>query len=359
MEQPIYSVVQVTDQLNVGGAEQIIVMLANLLQQHGHYSAVITTVAPGKLSQKLHPSVEHINLRRKWKWNPLTMYRLVKVLKGFDIAHVHSAYNLRYVYLVSRLFFLRKTIFYHEHYGNAVNTKPDFFQKRIYRQTIFIAVSQKLAEWANNTVGLKNSQVFILPNTIVKNKITPAFQPTDQFKLCIVGNILVNKNILFALELLTFLRQKKQSVHLTIIGNIVDKEYYKQLLNFIKQTNLQSNVCFIHDCLDVQASLHLFKAAIHCSLSESGPLVLIEYLAQGLPFVAYNTGEVATRLQSYLPAFIMNDFNVEKWIEAIEQATTLPKKEIETRFDLLYQKYFSPENYYLECISIYNKGLLF
>ncbi|MGN6617623.1 MAG: glycosyltransferase family 4 protein [Ilyomonas sp.] len=358
MEQPIYSVVQVTDQLNVGGAEQIIVMLANLLQQHGHYSAVITTVAPGKLSQKLHPAVEQINLNRRWKWNPLALYHLIKLLKSFDIIHVHSAYNLRYVYLASRLFFLRKTIFYHEHYGNAINTKPGFLQKRIYKQTIFIAVSQKLAEWAHNTVGLQNSRVFILPNTIVKSKITPVFQPADQLKLCIVGNILVNKNMLFALELLSLLREKNRSVHLTIIGNIIDRDYYAQLLNFIKQTDLQPNVSFIHNCLNVQALLHQFKAAIHCSFSESGPLVLIEYLAQGLPFVAHKTGEVATQLQSYLPAFIMNDFNVEKWIEAIEQATSLPKKEIETLFDFLYQKYFSPEAYYLRCVSIYKEGLL-
>src|SRR3954451_9541010 len=105
MQQPIYSIVQVTDQLNVGGAEQIVVMLANLLQAHGHPTAVVTTVASGPLANKLHPIVQFINLNRQWKRNPVTMYRLVKVLKQFDIVHVHSSYNLRYVYLASRLFF--------------------------------------------------------------------------------------------------------------------------------------------------------------------------------------------------------------------------------------------------------------
>src|SRR6476661_8072820 len=118
MQQPVYSIAQVTDQLNIGGAEQIIVMLANLLQVHGHTTAVVVTIAPGSLASKLDPAVQLINLKRRWKWNPVTMYRLVKVLKQFDVVHVHSSYNLRYVYLASRLFFLRKPIFYHEHFGD-------------------------------------------------------------------------------------------------------------------------------------------------------------------------------------------------------------------------------------------------
>src|SRR4051794_8408135 len=148
MQQRVYSIVQVTDQLNIGGAEQIIVMLANLLQAHGHSTAVITTVSPGPLANRLHQNIQFINLNRKWKWNPVTMYKLVKALKQFDIVHVHSSYNLRYVYLASSLFCLRKHIFYHEHYGNAINTFPNILQRHIYSKSVFIAVSQKLATWA-------------------------------------------------------------------------------------------------------------------------------------------------------------------------------------------------------------------
>src|SRR4051812_13702653 len=169
MQQAVYSIVQVTDQLNAGGAEQIILMLANLLQAHGHSTAVITTVTPGPLAERLHPSVQLINLNRKWKWNLITMYKLVKVLKQFDIVHVHSSYNLRYVYLAKRLFFLRKPIFYHEHYGNAISTIPNNLQKYIYAQTNFIAVSNKLAIWAKSTVKVPVKKVFVLPNTIVKS----------------------------------------------------------------------------------------------------------------------------------------------------------------------------------------------
>lgn len=358
MQQPVYSIVQVTDQLNVGGAEQIIVMLANLLQAHGHPSAVVTTVALGPLATNLHPSVQRINISRKWKWNPITMYRLVKALRSFDVVHVHSSYNMRYVLLASRLFFLRKPIFYHEHYGNAVNTHLTILQRYMYAQTNFIAVSKQLAEWAKNGIGLPESNVFVLRNTIVKSSTTQSYQHSDTIRLCIVGNILPNKNILFALQVLQALQQKrKELVQLTIIGNIGDEQYYQQALAFINENHLQQTVAFVHDCSNVQSILPQFTAAIHCSLSESGPLVLIEYIAQGLPFVTYNTGEVAQQLQSHLPALIMEDFSIDKWVEAIAHVIALPRQEITAQFDNLYQTYFSPKAYYQQCIAIYKKGL--
>lgn len=357
MQQQLYSIVQVTDQLNVGGAEQIIVMLANLLQAHEHSTAVITTVAPGPLANKLHPGVQLINLHRRWKWNLLTMYRLIKVLKRFDVVHVHSSYNLRYVYLASRLFFLRKPIFYHEHYGNAVNTLPNTLQQYIYTKTYFIAVSNKLAIWAKSTIKLTDKKVFVLPNTIVKRNIPETYQSSDELHLCMVGNILPNKNIHFALQVLQALQQLKKQTSLTIIGNITDDKYYKHLLTFIDENDLEQSVSFVTDCSDAQNLLHQFTAAIHCSLSESGPLVLIEYLAQGVPFITYNTGEVVQQLQPHIPDFIMQDFDLEKWLQAIKHIIALPRQEIAGQFEYLYKTNFSPETYYINCLEIYKKGL--
>lgn len=356
MQQP-YSVVQVTDQLNVGGAEQIVVMLANLLQAHGHSSAVVTTVAPGPLAAKLHPAVQLTSLQRGWKWNPVTMYKLIMVLKGFDVVHVHAAYNLRYVYLASRLFFLNKRVFYHEHYGNAVNTIPNALQQYIFAHTCFIAVSNRLAAWAKSVLKLPENNVFVLPNTIVKSGESKPHQPGETWRLCMVGNILPNKNTGFALKLIQALQQKGQPVHLTVIGKNADEKYYQQLSHFINGNNLQQSVAFKTDCDDVQSILHQFDAALHCSFSESGPLVLVEYLAQGLPFVTFNTGEVAEQLQPHLPHFILPGFDIEKWVQAIAHIMTLNRQQTASRFDRLYQQYFSPQTYYQQCIAIYNKGL--
>ncbi len=358
MQQPAYSIVQVTDQLNVGGAEQIIVMLANLLQVHGHTTAVVTTIAPGTLASKLHSSVQHINLQRRWKWNPVKMYRLVKVLKQFDVVHVHSSYNLRYVFLASRVFFLRKPIFYHEHFGDiAINTAVAWHQKWIYPNVTFIAVSRQLAEWAIIKVKLSPKHVFLLQNTIGRQEIKQGNILPQVYQILLVSNIRRTKNIEFAIELVKELNNSTASYYLTIIGQVRDGEYYREIQQLIHNYSLAKHIHFNHDCNDVQPLLSNYHLALHTSKSETGPLVLIEYLAQGLPFVTYNTGEVVQQIQPHLAAFIMQDFSVEKWLQAIETASTLPRELVASQFTELYQKHFSLKAYYDQCIAIYKEVL--
>ena len=357
MQQPIHSIVQVTDQLNVGGAEQIVVMLANLLQAHGHMLAVVTTVAPGPLSGKLHPTVQQINLQRRWKWNPITMYRLIRVLKQFDVVHVHSSYNLRYVYLASCLFFLRKPIFYHEHFGDIdINTAVAWHQKWIYPNVIFIAVSRQLAEWAINKIKLSPKNVFLLPNTIARQKIKQANTLAQPYQLVLVSNIRRTKNIEFAIELVKALNCFTDAYYLTIIGQVRDEEYYREIQQLVNDYSLTEHVDFNHDCNNIQPLLNNYHLALHTAKSETGPLVLIEYLAQGIPFITYNTGEVVQQIQPCLPAFIMQDFNLKQWLQAIKVAIELPREQVVSQLVELYQKYFSLEAYYNQCMTIYKEG---
>jgi glycosyltransferase involved in cell wall biosynthesis len=260
MQQQTLSIIQVTDQLNVGGAEQVIVMLANLLQSHGNQSAVVTTVAPGPLASKLRASVQLINLQRRWKWNPVTMYRLIKLLKTFDVVHVHSSYNLRYVYLASRLFFLRMPIFYHEHYGDInINAAVAWHQRLIYPHVIFIAVSKQLATWAIDNIKLAPQRLFLLQNTITKQAVKLINLPSFQYRLLLVSNIRRTKNIEFAIEILKTLNTAKVAHYLTVAGQINDINYYGELKQLISEYSLGEFINFIHDCNEVQPLLNRGK----------------------------------------------------------------------------------------------------
>src|SRR5205085_9781365 len=117
MQDRKFKIAQIMDRLHIGGAERVVVMLSNLLQQHGQTVKVITTVTPGPLAKQLHKEIKQVTLNRKWKWNPVTMRRLINEIKDYDIIHVHSSHNLRYLYLSGKLYGLKKPIFFHEHYG--------------------------------------------------------------------------------------------------------------------------------------------------------------------------------------------------------------------------------------------------
>ena len=360
MLHPKYSIVQITDQLNIGGTERVAVTLCNLMHAHGHKVKMLTIVSPGPLAVQLNKEIEIKNLNRNWKWNPAFMYRLIKEIRGYDVVHVHSSYNLRYVFLAAKIFGLKKTIFFHEHFGDInINQSVAWHTKYIFPKTIFIAVSNQLARWALEKVGVPANKVFVLPNIATKiaaEKISA--KSTDSINLLVVSNIRTSKNLEFAItifdELVTL---KKRNYQLTIIGNIADEAYFNKIKNLIADKKIQNKISFIHDCISVQSLLPQYDIALHTATSESGPLVLIEYLAQGLPFITYATGEVVEQIKNDLPEFIMSSFNMDEWIAAIQNLLSADTEPLQKRMNIVFEKYYSPENYYQQCIAIYEAGL--
>ena len=354
------SIVQVTDQLNVGGAERVLVTLSNLFHRHGHAVTVLTTVRPGPLASSLDKGIRQVTLNRGWKWNPITLYRLYNTIKPYDIVHVHSFYNLRYVLLAARLFGLRKKICYHEHSGYVQPTDTvSRLKKYLLQQTLFIAVSERLQQWAVTQAAIPSGQVFLLPNTVARVNTGNQLRKEHTTKrVIIVSNFLPNKNLAFAIRLLIELRGKQGiDIDLAIVGKVYDEPYYREILQQITAANLAAHIEIIPSCNEVQALLSSFDLAIHTSLNESGPLVLIEYLAQGLPFLSYQTGEVAAIIQQELPAFILDSFETERWVESIRHILAQPKGIWQDKLTGLYEKYFSTDGYYRKCLPVYEQAL--
>lgn len=356
MQLPLYTIAQVTDQLEIGGAEQVIVMLANLQQAHGHRVTVVTTVAPGPLAGGLRMGIQLVNLNRRNKWNFVAMYRLSKLLREIDVVHVHALHTLRYVSLAAAIFRLRKKIVYHEHHGNRVQQPASGLTRWLLRRTVFIGASQSLCNWAVAAAGLVPGQVCLLRNTVIKEKSNGLVPADDAIRLCMVGNVLPNKNVLFALQLLQQLSSSGvKPVYLTIYGNIRNNHYYQQLIDYIQAHRLSGHVNFVTGCSRVQPVLSQYHLALHCSLSESGPLVLVEYLAQGLPFISFATGEVAAQLQHVLPEMFMQQFDVHAWAIACKELLDKPRSPLTQHLQQLYAEAFSPELYYQQCSSIYKQ----
>ncbi len=360
MQNKKLSVIQITDQLNVGGAERVLVTLSNILYKNGHQAAVLTTVAKGPLAPQLNEGIPVIDLQRKWKWNPFKMRQLVKAIKGYDIIHVHSSYNLRYVYLACKLFGLKKPIFFHEHFGDIeINSRVSWHQQVIYPKTILIAVARSIEQWALQSLKMNRESVFLLPNTVTVFNSNAAKEPKlDRIKrLLLVANIRPTKHIEFALDLLKELNINNQ-FHLSIIGKPTDKIYLETLQKKIKKLELAEMVNFLFDADKIQPLLHQYDLAVHTARSESGPLVLIEYLAQGLPFVTFNTGEVVQQIKAELPEFIVEDFNTSEWIEKINFLLNNENRDaIQQKMQKVFSDHYSEEEYYSRCIHIYSQGL--
>ena len=90
-------VLHVIDTLDIGGAEEITVLLLNLFSEKGHTTGLVTILDSGRLSEKINKDVKHISLKRKSKWSIKTARIFMKLASNYDIIHIHLCHNLKWV----------------------------------------------------------------------------------------------------------------------------------------------------------------------------------------------------------------------------------------------------------------------
>lgn len=356
LEKPL-KILQVIDRLDAGGAERVMVDLSNLLDSYGNQVTTLALLEHGELGQYLNPTIKQVDLNRLDKFARKYMKRVRKLAENHDVLHVHMRHNLKYVWLVKKLYRFSAPIIFHDHYGKInIDQKASFMLKRALKDCYYIGVSNQLSDWAKSVVRLPAIKVFCLSNIIRKKELEDLQKKSGKkIKLVMVSNIRKEKNIEFGISVVTELI-KNHKVSMTIYGTVVDKEYYKALKLKIEKNKIKDLVNFVHDCSDIQPELLKFDVAIHTALSETGPLVLIEYLAQGLPFVTYNTGEVVKQIGRDAPELIADNFDVSDWTEKI---VMLKKNKESQHLTSIYNNYYSEENYYHKCLEIYQKSLIY
>ena len=334
-------ILQVIDRLNVGGAERVCVDISNLLINKNINVAVLTITEKGELLSFLDSKIKTHSLQRKSKFNLKTMKKMILILNNYDIAHIHMRHTYRYVKFASLFYKLSCKLILHDHFGSiAFDKSVPLFMTNLLKPKFYIGVSNELIGWAQEK--LKISETYLLENIIIKKNCS-----TQQKKDTVVhvSNIAPIKNQLFSIKLI-----EKTSYDLVIYGKIKDVNYYDQLKKYLKLNNLENRVSFIHNEKNIQNVLGNFKLGLMTSISESGPLVLIEYLAQSLPFVANKTGQVANILSDDLPFFV-DDFNLDKWLDKMAQVIDYDS----TNLQGYYYKYFNPSDYINKCIEIYKR----
>lgn len=339
-------VLQVIDQLGVGGAERVVIDLSNILHNNSINVSFLVLLRKTNQDILLNKNIPKFYLKRKSKFSVKYLFRLSKILKNYDIIHVHMRHTFRYVQLASKLFGINSKVILHDHSSKTnIEFNVPFLLNSFLKPKYYISVSNELTNWCKNKLKLNNSNnIFLLSNIVVKQIVN---EPVNRNGWVVVGNIKPSKNQLFAVNLAAKCNKK-----LTIIGKIQDQKYYDRITEVIKVNKQEQKINFIHNENNTQQLMNQFELGLMTSTSESGPLVLIEYLAQSLPFMSYNTGEVSSILSNNIPEFFINSFDLALWKSKIDN---LPENKID--FDSLYNTYFSPENYSKKCIAIYEKIL--
>lgn len=340
-------ILQIIDNLNPGGAERVVINLCNWLHNEGIHVELVVIVGRGTgLLEELNSDIEVHFLNRQKKIDFYSAWKLSKILSKFKLAHVHMRHNYRYTSIVSSLFLSKTRLILHDH-----SSSPKFFigLNSFFRPRYFIGTSEFSMCYAREVLKMSDG-VFKLENVIEKAyRVADTILPNN---FILVSNLKPDKNQQFALNLLSYFDQD-----LYLYGVIQDTIYSEHLIAQVKKNGLSNRVFFVNNCREVQKELGKFKLGLHTSPNETGPLSIIEYLAQGLPFLAYRTGEAAEIISREFPEFFIDNFVVEEWVSRINSLIMLPPDK--EKMMNVFETHFSKKVYLQKCLNIYQSVLRF
>ena len=337
-------VLQVIDQLNVGGAEKVFVDLCNILKENNLNVSALFLLQGGTFSKGLKSDIPIFELFRENKWNISSLFECSKIICRFDIVHCHFRHVYRYISLVKKIFKLDCEIILHDHYGSIdLDKKVPFLLDTFFNPKYYIGVSSTLVDWSRNCLMIAPSRTFLLENIVIKKEeVNNTIR--KNFDLLLVSNIKPVKNNIFAVNV-----AEKCNSSLLIIGQNQNNEYNKQLIKSCNEARIDCQI--VDTVVNAQDVMNRVDFGLHTSKSETGPLVLIEYLAQGLPFLAYETGEVAKILKPYFPNYFIDNFDEEQWVNRIQKIKNeIIDKEL---MQEIFAKHFSSKDYYKKIMTIY------
>lgn len=277
------------------------------------------------------------------------LYHWARIIKQYDIIHCHHRYVFAYINLCAMLFGLHAKIILHDHYGLIdLNQQVPKNIAGIFKPTYFIGVSKKLTDWAKELLKVDAKQVYLLANIV--RSIKQPVQADKTHDWVLVSNIKPVKNQLFAVAL-----AQQMNKSLLIVGNIQDAKYYQALQDAID--NGGGRVTIQTHITDVRPLFEQATMGLHVSTSETGPLALIEYLSIGLPFVAYQTGEVAKTVKSVFPEMVVPTFDITQWEAAIKLVGSSITHRYQRAIVNFNEANYSEEQYVSQCLSIYSNIL--
>jgi glycosyltransferase involved in cell wall biosynthesis len=305
-------VLHVIDGLGLGGAERMLVDIANSTVADGYRVSVCVTRHDVTLARELDPRIHVLVLARRARISPLGLLRLARFIRAehVDVIHVHMRSNLGFVLQLRVSRAIRTPIVFHHHSIVPASIPVWFrFGQRFIEH--YVGVYDGAIAWARDA-GIDTSRTSLIPNAVDLSRFAGAPHSEIRSELGIgestlavmVATVRAVKGIELLLEAIAQSSRRAQ-IRILIAGIDAEPAYAARCRARCTELDLERTVTFLGGRKDVPSLLSAADLGLLTSHRETGPLALIEYLAAGLPIVSTRVGDIGHRLSELgVPGFV-------------------------------------------------------
>jgi glycosyltransferase involved in cell wall biosynthesis len=296
------------EELSVGGAENMLVVMANEFARRNWRVHMVCLSKAGEFASRLDESVELHVLNKKRGIDPALPIRMIRCIGTIKPDVINSHLWVANAWTRISLFAHSIPIVATEH--SRDDWKPDFYRwvdRRLSRRTYkLVTVSEDTADFYRKKIRIKDHLITIIPNGVDTQSFAEGQgeilkqawlgksveKPLDSAILIgTVGRLVPAKNHRRLVDAIAILRQEEAvktiDIRVVIVGDGPERS---NIQNYIDQNNLSDQIALVgprHDIPDVLEALDIFVLS---SDREGHPLTSLEAQAAGTPVVLTDAG---------------------------------------------------------------------
>jgi len=308
------NILHVIESLEFGGAEKVVVHLANKLC-HDYNITICVTKRSGELCDQLDSRVKVICLYGK-EGNDLSIpFKLSKIIKSknIDILHTHD-WGV-YLEAVFASILSRKSKLIHTVHGNYIPYSNSIISKikKYFRHLLeniashktykIVPVSDSIKQYIENEIHIRKNVLQIIHNGIEgHNPKEYNLDSVSTIKLITVGRLAVVKNHKVMIDAVKCVISKGFDVTLTIVG---DGPEYDVLSEYVENSDLNNNISFLGFRTDIAELLSQHHIFVLSSEYEGISIALLEAMSIGMPTISTNVGGIPDTVEDEVTGLLV------------------------------------------------------
>jgi len=293
-------IAELVNNLEIGGAERMVVDLALALRSRGHVPHVICLRQAGALAETLRESgVEVLAMQKPDGFNVRTLCRIASYFhrQQIDVIHTHNPLVHHYGALAGRIAGVPVVINTRHGLGNFPRTRwNETMTEAVFSLSScltdrVVSLCKAAEDYFEHHTYVPKRKLHVIPNGIDLQRfahIEPAV-PASGTVFGTVGRLVPVKDHRTLLEAFAIVLHRNPSCRLEILG---DGPLRHDLADLSHRLGLADAVSFRGASFDVPGFLARLQVFVLASVSEGLPLTVLEAMASGLPVVATAVGGV-------------------------------------------------------------------